>query len=46
MKKASEALEIPVSGLVSLPALNAEMIIQLVPEAVHWVQNAWFWFLF
>lgn len=45
MEKPSEALEIPVSGLVSLPALNAEMmIIQLMSEAEHWVQNVWFWF--
>lgn len=45
IEKPSEALEIPVSGLVSLPALNAEMmVIQLVSEAEHWVQNVWFWF--
>lgn len=46
MEKPSEALEIPVFGLVSLSSLIAEMIIQLVSEAVYWVQNVWFWFLF
>lgn len=46
VEKPSEALEIPVFGLVSLSSLIAEMLIQLVSEAVHWVQNVWFWFLF
>lgn len=46
MEKPSEALEIPVFGLVSLSSLIAETLIQLVSEAVHWVQNVWFWFLF
>lgn len=44
MEKPSEGLEIPVCGLVSLPALNAEMITMII--AVHWVQNVWFWFLY